>query len=1136
MNINQTLEYLRDQLHWPIPEDDELDNLTFEYDADELGLKPNQAQKLDDSKILQLRPLPDAPTLFGIFLIQFSQANLPIVLLRRILNALVIKKRQSEEPRRWNLADLLFISTFPPDEKQPTPQPDNPNLLFAHFHQNPSANETPTLHVLGWNGDDTKLKTAYIKEALATHLQWPDNPADTNHWRQQWTKPFQHKPGFVIRTAKQLAEKLAELAKNVRDAILALMESESEKGKLRKLHQAFQTALIQDLTPKDFADAYAQTIAYGLLTIAIAKPDKTDALSQDQLHDLAPVANPFLRQMLTKFLHANGKSGKLNFDELGVQNIIDLLRSPQTDLQSVLRDFGRRKQDPALHFYEDFLRYYDPKTKFQRGVFYTPQPVVKYIVRNLHESLQNDFNLPDGLASNITWREMIAQNPKIQLPSPAKPDEHFVQILDPATGTATFLVTVIDWIYNHLTQKWTAEGKTKEQQKHNWQKYVPQHLLPRIYGYEIMMAPYAVAHMKISLKLQETGYQFPSQTDESHRVRIYLTNALEPHQKQLNLPDFEPLAKEAQAVNEVKKSKRFAILLGNPPYAVKSQNKGEWITRQIRENYYPNDEIKERKLTLSDDYVKFIRFSQYTLSLTGIGILGCITNHGFLDNITFRRMRQSLMETFAKISVLDLHGNVRKKETAPDGSKDENVFDIMQGVAITIASKHHGIQPAIQHAELYGLRQSKETQLDKPQNPTHSKPAPSKPFQLFVSKDEKLREEYETFWSVKDVFPLNSTCVMTRKDKIAIQKSKEKLWQVIQDFARLPENEVRLKYDLGKDSVNWKVKWAQKDVIESGLSKNKIKRILYRPFDTRWIYYTTQSSGFLSRPLYEVMRHMIGGENLGLTMVRSVSAKTWQHCFVADGLAEAGCITDSGSLFPLYLYPGKSLSSSMIDSQRRPNFSLRFLAALSNALGLPQSDESDNHLPSGISAEDIFGYIYAVLHSPEYRRRYRDFLRIDFPRIPLPKSLKLFRQLAKLGNELVSYHLMKHPKLQSMDVRHFGNSQVVKVGWTKDNGGTVWLDGKGNRNNFQRGTSGFAHVPEEVWKHHIGGYQVCEKWLKDRIPKKGQPPRNLSDDEILHYRRIVSTISATIRLMREVDQVIHSHGNFPTAFPPPKET
>ena len=1179
MNINQTLDYLRHQLHWPIPELSPED-LTFEYDADELGLKPDQAQKLADSKILQLRPLPDAPRQpFGIFLIQFSQAKLPIVLLRRILNALVIKKRKTQERHYWNPADLLFISTFQPDEQPPTPQPDDPNLLFAHFHQNPKTKETPTLRVLGWNGDDTKLKTDYIKETLATRLQWPNNPADTNHWRQQWTQPFQHQPYHVIRTAKQLAQKLAELAQNVRDAILALMDGESEQGKLRQLHKAFRAALISDLTPKDFADAYAQTIAYGLLTIAITKPDNTAALSQDQLHDLAPIANPFLRQMLTAFLHANGKSGKLNFDELGVQNIVELLQSDQTDLQAILRDFGRRRQDPALHFYEDFLRCYDPKTKFQRGVFYTPQPVVNYIVRNLHESLQNDFGLPDGLADTITWGEMVAKTPGLKLPPKTcfegetetiDPREEFIKILDPATGTGTFLVTIIDWIYNHLTAKWKAEGKTDSERKAAWQNYVPNHLLPRLYGYEIMMAPYAVAHMKISLKLQETGYQF---TGKEGRVHIYLTNALEPPMKQFKLPDFEPLAHEAQAVNEVKKNSSFTVLTGNPPYSVKSKNQGKWISQQIRDHYYPNDEIKERKLTLSDDYVKFFRFSQYTLSRIGVGLIGHITNHGFIDNVTFRRMRQSLLESFSRLQVLDLHGNARKRETAPDGSKDQNVFDIQQGVAITIGVNHPAVPKSIQRAELYGLRESKETALDQPQNPTHSQLKPSKPFHLFIPQNETLTKEYEEGWKVNEIFPLRLYGLLTNRDAITIHKSKEKLWQVVQDFARLSESEVRLKYDLGKDSVNWKVKWAQEDVRESGPSKDKIQSILYRPFDIRWTYYTGKSGGFVCRPSKEVMKHMISGFNLGLVTVRQLAKGEFNHAIASSTITES-CLATGGKgysqLFPLYLYHGEAGAGEMMEEKRRPNFSPRFLAALAKSItneSIPNYESENYELGKGkelripnesitnaekgtgrekgktedssfvipnsslnslnISPEDVFGYMYAILHSPEYRRRYRDFLRIDFPRIPLPKSLDLFRQLANLGRQLVSYHLMTHPKLQSIeDVQHFGHRQVVKVGWTKDNGGTVWLDGHGHRANFRKGTSGFAPVPEDVWKHHVGGYQVCEKWLKDRAVKKSQPPRLLSDEEVLHYRRIVAVLSATIQIMREIDKAIHSHSNF----------
>ena len=642
--------------------------------------------------------------------------------------------------------------------------------------------------------------------------------------------------------------------------------------------------------------------------------------------------------------------------------------------------------------------------------------------------------------------------------------------------------------------------------------------------------------MKISLKLQETGYQFPTnQADELSRVRIYLTNALEPHQKQLNLPDFEPLAKEAQAVNEVKKSKRFTILISNPPYAVISSNTGPWITKQVKDNYYPQDQIKERNTkVIGDDYVKFIRFYQYTIDTTGAGILGCITNHAWIDNPTFRRMRQSMLATFSNLRLLDLHGNTRKKETAPDGSKDQNVFDIMQGVAITIGNIPPAPSAPVQHAHLYGLRQTKYNALENTANPKHTELAPSKPFHMFIPQDTELKEEYERGWKITDIMPANSSGIVTARDALTIHETREKLWEVVQDFVSLHPEDAREKYDLRKDVRDWQVKLAQQDVSASGNSKDKIQRILYRPFDIRHTYYTGNCRGIHCMPRPEIMRHMISGKNVGLITVRQVAEDEFNHALAVDSIVESRITFSSkgaGYLFPLWLYPGKSLSSSILDSQRRPNFSLRFLAALANAPGLPQSDESDNPLPRGVLPEDIFGYIYAVLHSPEYRKRYRDFLRIDFPRIPLPKSLKLFRQLATIGQELVSYHLLNHPALQNPAVQHFGkNRQVVKVGWTKENGGTVWLDGKGNRANFQRGTSGFSPVPEEVWKHHIGGYQVCEKWLKDRIVKKGEPPRFLSDEEILHYRRIVASIASTIHLMNEVDKVIHSHSNFPNAF------
>ncbi len=397
---------------------------------------------------------------------------------------------------------------------------------------------------------------------------------------------------------------------------------------------------------------------------------------------------------------------------------------------------------------------------------------------------------------------------------------------------------------------------------------------------------------------------------------------------------------------------------------------------------------------------------------------------------------------------------------------------------------------------------------------------------MFIPQDTKLKEEYETGWKIIDIMPVYTSCITTGRDALAIDMDESTMRNRIAKLrGNLPDETIAAEFGL-RDYAWWNLRDARQQLRDDPNWEKHFQRILYRPFDIRHIYY---HNALVDGDRKKVMRHMLGGSNMGIVTTRMTKDNWSLLSTIQISETKSTCRYDRGYLFPLYLYPGKSLSSSMIDSHRRPNFSLRFLAALSNAMGLPQSDDSDG-LPSGVSPEDIFGYIYAVLHSPEYRRRYRDFLRIDFPRIPLPKSLKLFRQLAALGNQLVSLHLLNHPALQSPAVQFSGHPQVVKVGWTKDNGGAVWLDGKGNRANFKRGTSGFSPVPEKVWKHHIGGYQVCEKWLKDRAVKKGDPPRILSDEEILHYRRIVTSIASTIRLMNEVDKTIHSHGNFPNAF------
>jgi len=1144
------VEYLCDELDWPINVDD-FESYTFEWDAvEDLGVAPEHAAKINEIK--QLRPLSSNQP-WGIFFIDFEPKKLPVGVLRRLLNKLVTKKRASANPsdqQTWNQEDLLFISSF-------GEQGMEPELAFAHFHHNEG--DLPTLRVLGWDGGDTPLKLDHVDKQLHASLHWPDGKEDFDEWRQRWSTAFRHRIGHTIQTADMLATALAELAKNIRDRCQVLMAAEPENGPLKKLYKAFKAALIHDLTEETFADTYAQTITYGLLTAAISRTDRSGSgggtyVQADNITDMVPVTNPFLKEMLQSFLQAGGRTGGLDFDELGVQDVVELLRDDkQTDLAAVLRDFGNRNpnEDPVIRFYEHFLAAYNKELKVKRGVFYTPQPVVSYIVRSVHELLQTEFDLEDGLASTATWGAMITKNPKIKLPpltdEPSEtrtidPSEFFVQILDPATGTGTFIVETIDVIHKHLSTKWEKGGLESMPSLHHstfdiqystfgdyWNQYVPAALLPRLYAYELLMAPYAIAHMKIGLKLHETGYLFAS--DE--RVRVYLTNALEPKVKQLPQIGFEALAHEAAAVNEVKWYKRFSVVIGNPPYAGLSANMTNYAQR-IVDAYKIVDgaSLNERKLWLQDDYVKFIRKAQTTIDCTNVGVFGYITNHGFLDNPTFRGMRQSLMETYPRLRVVDLHGNINKKEKSSNDSKDQNVFDIRQGVSICLATRSF-VDRKVQHTDLLGCRESKYCWLAQHSigDTMSSKLHPDSPFYFFKPQNIELRSEYQKFWSLTHVFAKSGVGMVTARDALTIDFEASRLWDRVKTFASLSTEQARHDFGLGKDVQSWQVAWAQADVSKTGPNRQLIYPVLYRPFDQRYTYYTGKSSGFICRPVYEVMRHMLSGDNLALISARSNKSASMDHFFVTRLLAEtkSGERTTQSCLFPLYLQPEPDSLGCGLD--RRVNFTEKFVEAVNTALGLTRKMHDSVVLPQGLGYESIFHYIYAVFHNSGYRNRYAEFLKIDFPRLPLTSSLDLFRELARLGEELVALHLMESPKLDNHITEFVGESrQVVKVVWTEENGGTVWIDGAGTKKAPRAGSCGFQGVTSEVWNFHIGGYQVCEKWLKDRGPKKGKPGRILTDDDINHYHKIVVALTETIRLMAEIDQVIDSHGGWPDAF------
>ena len=1133
-DIPALIAYLRDELDWPIGAED-FDELTFEYEPEELGIDARTAARIEEIK--QLRPLA-AGQPWGVFFIRFEPKRLPVVVLRRILSQLVVRKRASAKKSdlaTWNLHDLLFISNYGEGADR--------QITFAHFTQDAASGDLPTLKVLGWDDADTALHISHVHHELQEKLRWPEDEKDLDGWRERWSSAFTLRHRQVITTSKDLAGRLAALARLIRRRADQVLNVETERGPLRRLHKAFREALIHDLSEEDFADMYAQTIAYGLLAARLSRPM---GIIAENVADMVPVTNPFLRDMLGTFLTIGGRKGKIDFDELGIQDVVDLLNSPDTRMEAIVRDFGNRtrQEDPVIHFYELFLAEYDKKMKVKRGVFYTPQPVVSYIVRSVHELLQTEFGLADGLADTTTWGEMAKRNPAIKIPEGVSQEEPFVQILDIATGTATFLVEVIDIIHKTMTAKWRREGRLELEFDSLWNEYVPKRLLPRLYGYELLMAPYAIAHMKIGLKLYETGYRFGS----NERVHVYLTNALEPPQDFSDRLAFDApaLANEARAVNAVKRDKRFTVVIGNPPYANFGQLNRIPFILNLLEDYKRG--LDEKKLNLDDDFIKFLRLGQYCISQAQSGVLGMITNNTFIDGATRRCMRASMAESFDAIRIVDLHGNSIEREKSPDGSVDQNVFDIQQGVAISLFSKIRSSAnkrcECLAHADVFGLQSDKYGHLGSRSvaNMKFIDCDITPPLFRFQPVLAKGQAEYLSYSALDTVFSISGSGVKTDRDALCFDHDRIEL------AARM---RTAFEGSFGKDFANtFKIKDSSSYDLTRRLRTRAfdpkvITRCLYRLFDVKWLYY---QPGFTSRPAWDVMQHLLDN-NIALLAKRQARDGDYNWFFVVKGLVVDGLfsIDNKGreQAFPLYLQPYKKAAQGMFMEGQRLNIGDEFINAFADRLGRRRVRPWS--LPEGVTPEAFLNYVYAVFHSPGYRTRYSQFLKIDFPRLPLTSSLELFRELARLGGEIVALHLVEAPVQTGISIRHdkiggwtyayatppsvrvafTGPAEPVvdKVGWSDD---TVWIDAvkpkKGATEAIVTGTIGFRGVSEEVWNFHIGGYQVCEKWLKDR---KG---RTLDADDLIHYHRIVVALHETIRLMAEIDRVIAAHGGWPGAF------
>ncbi|MCA2642178.1 MULTISPECIES: type ISP restriction/modification enzyme [unclassified Microcystis] len=910
-----------------------------------------------------------------------------------------------------------------------------------------------------------------------------------------------------ITTPRELAKKMAALAQLIRDAIAQALKDQDCGGMLRQQLQSFQRVLISDLNEAQFADMYAQTICYGLFA-ARCNTDQISSFSRETAGFRLPKTNPFLRGIFHQIAGTE-------LDERitwAVDTLATILQ--QTDMEGILGSFGKRtrKEDPVVHFYETFLAEYDSKMRESRGVYYTPEPVVSYMVRSVDYILKNKFQIPKGLADA---KKITIKNPNN---SQETQEVHQVLILDPAVGTGTFLHSVIDYIYESFRQ-----------QKGMWSSYVSQHLLPRLFGFELLMAPYTVAHMKLGLQLQELGYDFSA--DE--RLGIYLTNTL---QEAFQIPPADGflnrIRDEAAAAKDVKQEMPVMVILGNPPYSYQSMNTDPWIVNLVKDYYQLDGKpLGERNPKgLLDDYVKFIRFAQYRVAETGYGVVALITNHGYLDNPTFRGMRQNLMQTFDEIYVLDLHGNSKKKEICPDGSPDQNVFDIQQGVAIAFFIKYQDSQQdlaKVYHADLWGVREVKENRelvggkyhwLDE--NDISSTEweiiKPEASFYLLKNQNTALFPEYEKGWKIVDIMCVNSTGVKTHRDHFVFDFDFESLYKRIEKFRNLniPENEICDKYNI-QSTRDWKINQSRKYLSNNSQWEQYFIKCLYRPFDIRDYYH---HEDVVELPRKEVTQHFFQNNNLGLCVSKGVEInRAWEHTICTDKVIQHHTVSlkETNYIFPLYLYPTNTptlfeTEPTNSPNGRRPNLAPEFIKELSAKLDLEFISDGKGDKKKTFGPEDIFNYIYAVFHSPQYRQRYAEFLKIDFPRVPLTSDKELFWELVKKGDRLVQLHLMKGTGKEISSYPVAGSNLVEQVKYD-ENKQQILI----NSDQY------FAGIPPQIWNFYIGGYQVCQKWLKDR---KG---RHLSYDDLEHYQQIISILGESIAIMETIDIIINKYGGFP---------
>lgn len=923
-----------------------------------------------------------------------------------------------------------------------------------------------------------------------------------------------------INSALDFANHLSLRTRILKDELLLSSKNET----LLSLFNTFKETLYKELSYEEFCDSFAQTLTYSLF-LAKLNNDTAKEIDLNNAKKFIPKSFPLIRSM----------SGFLDDSFENLENIKWLLEEiiniiNHIDITSIIKELNKTGEkdlfnrptilsthkDPYLHFYETFLASYDPKLREVRGVYYTPAPVVIFIINAIDEILKQDFNHKKGLS------EALDKN---------------ITLLDFATGTGTFLLE--------------AFRKALEPISKNSVNYNPKALIDKFCGFEFLIAPYTIAHLKISQSFKE---EFNSPLNDDESLKIALTNTLyfksisKEQNDQNTLFTLIDLTKEFKKAQKIKEE-QILIITGNPPYSGASSNKGlyedeikisyglepskanlskeqkKYINLYFQEKtkqntktfkaIYEKHKLENEKNTkwLLDDYVKFIRFAQSKIDSQESGIFAFISNNSFLDNPTFRGMRYSLMQSFDKIYILNLHGDVNKKEKAPDGSKDDNVFDIKQGVSINIFIKQNSKakNTNIYYHDLYGKRKDKYEFLYE--NDLNSIKwtlvKNNEPFYLFLPQNNDLLEEYNKGVSVKDMFMLSGVGICSKRDNIVFHNNKENLMQLLKDLNTKTKDELYKIYDIGEDSRDWKLDSAIKAVNKNCDNlENFIKKCHYRPFDKKWTYYIENSKAFMAYPVYDIFEHFLENENIGLNVSRQSKLNGgWQYAFITNSLVDlslmGGGNTGAGYIFPLYLYP--TIRSKKFLKKENPNFNEEnFTSKIEN---FKESFRTfiDELYKEKFSPEDILGYIYAVLFHKIYREKYLDFLKIDFPKIPFTKDKNTFKNLSKLGLKLINLHLLKNDELDFnvgealfKDIKN-KNFKIQKIKYNKD-----------TKELFINESLYFNKVSPEIYEFKIGGYAVLDKYLKSHKEE---------DIDHKHFTLIIQTLDETLKIQDEISKI-----------------